>query len=65
MDIVNINFVNVINDAYISIDEHDNVVIRSSKIDDEFLDWWDNLTNEEQFKVLGNRFNNVHSIKIN
>lgn len=65
MDNINTNFVDVLDEAYISIDEHDNVVIRSSKISNEFLDWWNGLSNENQFKILGKRFSKVHSIKIN
>lgn len=65
MDSINTNFVNVLDEAYISIDEHDNVVIRSSKISNAFLDWWNGLSSENQFKILGERFSKVHSIKIN
>lgn len=65
MDTINTNFVDVLDEAYISIDEHDNVVIRSRKIDNEFLDWWNGLSNKEQFNILGKRFSSVHSVKIN
>lgn len=60
---LNKNIVNVIANAYITIDDKDNVIVNVGNMYDGFYEEWNNLTNEEQKEYLKNRFVNIHSLQ--